>query len=70
MEKESYQIPAIHCGHCTHTIKMELEELEGVKNVAADLASKQIVVEFEAPATEEDIIDTLREINYPPELNK
>lgn len=70
MEKVTYQIPAIHCGHCTHTIKMELEELEGVSNVVANLASKQIVVEYEAPATEEVIIGTLREINYPPELNK
>jgi len=67
MEKVTYQIPAIHCGHCTHTIKMELEELDGVKNVVADLASKQVEVEFEDPATVEEIIGTLREINYPPE---
>ncbi len=67
MEKIIYKIPAIHCGHCTHTIKMELEEIEGVRIVTADLSSKQVIVEFEEPATESDIINTLKEINYPPE---
>ena len=67
MEKVTFQVPAIHCGHCTHTIKMELEEMDGIKNVIADLDSKQVVVEFEAPATIENIIGMLRDINYPPE---
>ena len=63
----SYKVPAIHCGHCTHTIKMELEEIEGVKIATADIDTKEVVIEFEPPATEEIIINTLREINYPPE---
>lgn len=67
MNRLSYKVPAIHCGHCTHTIKMELEEIEGVKNASADIDTKEVVVEFEDPATEESIINTLREINYPPE---
>ena len=69
MEKVTFQVPAIHCGHCTHTIKMELEEMDGIKNVVADLASKQVVVEYEEPATIDEITGTLRDINYPPENN-
>jgi copper chaperone CopZ len=44
---------------------MELSDLEGVKDVKADLETKQVTVTFDAPATEELIINTLAEINYP-----
>jgi copper chaperone len=67
MEK-TYKVPAIHCEHCVHTIEMELGELEGVKNVKADLKEKTVQVTFEAPATEELVLGTLAEINYPAEV--
>ena len=31
MTTVTYNVPAIHCGHCTHTIEMEVGELQGVK---------------------------------------
>lgn len=65
METKTYSVPSIHCHHCIHTVTMELSDLEGVKDVKADLETKQVTVTFEAPATEELIIDTLAEINYP-----
>jgi hypothetical protein len=46
---------------------MELGDLPGVKNVQADQDSKQVVVEWESPATWDQIQSTLVEINYPPE---
>ena len=63
----SYTIPAIHCGHCTHTIEMELRDLEGVKAVKASLESKGVEISFEPPATEDKIRALLAEINYPVE---
>ena len=68
MDKKLYKVPAIHCGHCVHTIEMELGDLEGVSSVKADLESKTVEVEFENPASEDLIIGTLKEINYPPEV--
>ncbi len=65
METKTYSVPGIHCHHCIHTVTMELSDLEGVKNVEANLETKLVTVTFEAPATEELIIDTLAEINYP-----
>jgi copper chaperone len=65
MSTVNYFIPAVNCGHCVHTIKMELSELEGVKSVEGDPTSKTIKVEFDAPATEEAIKSLLKEINYP-----
>ncbi len=58
-------VPAISCGHCVHTIQNELSELEGVQSVQADAATKQVVVTFGAPATEQTVKALLAEINYP-----
>jgi len=65
MEKVALSIPNISCGHCVMTIKRELGELEGVKKVEGDPATKGITVEFDAPATLNKIKTTLTEINYP-----
>ncbi len=65
MSTVTYQVPSIHCGHCAHTIKMELGELDGVQSVQADLVTKQVTVEYASPATPERIEQLLAEINYP-----
>lgn len=61
----TYQVPGISCMHCIHTITTELGDLAGVARVDADLASKQVTVEFDAPATDDKIKQLLVEINYP-----
>jgi hypothetical protein len=45
---------------------MELGDLIGVSKVLASQETRQVTVEFEPPATEEQIKATLTEINYPP----
>lgn len=63
----TYTVPAIHCGHCTHTIEMEVGELQGVQAVKADEATKKVVITFDAPADEAKIKSLLAQINYPVE---
>jgi copper ion binding protein len=65
MKSETYDVPTISCGHCVNTIQMELSELEGVSKVEASSEKKQVLVEFDDPATSESIKALLREINYP-----
>ncbi len=65
MTTVTYNVPAISCMHCTHTIEMELSELQGVKSVKAEVDSKNVTVSFEAPATEEQIKALMTEIEYP-----
>ena len=65
MEKYTFNVPNITCGHCVMTIKNELSELEGVNHVEGNPDNKQISVEWDAPATLETIRATLAEINYP-----
>lgn len=67
METKTFTVPAIHCGHCTHTIEMELGEMAGVTAVRADEPSKQVTVSWQEPATWEKIRALLAEMNYPPE---
>jgi len=65
MKSVTYSIPNISCNHCTHTITMELSDLEGVSNVDADVETRMVTVTFDDPATEQVLKDTLAEINYP-----
>jgi copper chaperone len=67
MTTVTYNVPAIHCGHCTHTIEMEVAELQGVQNVQADLDTKKVQITFDTPASEEKIKALLSEIEYPVE---
>lgn len=63
----TYSVPAMHCGHCIHTVEMEVGELQGVQTVKADLDAKKVQVTFDAPASEEKIKTLLAEIDYPVE---
>jgi len=65
MTTVSYSVPAIHCEHCTHTIEMEVGELQGVQVVKADLDTKKVQITFDTPASEEKIKTLLAEIDYP-----
>jgi copper chaperone CopZ len=68
MKTVVYSIPNISCDHCVHTINSEIGELAGVQTVSADKETRQATITFDAPATEENIVATLTEINYPPAI--
>lgn len=65
MTTVTYSVPNIHCGHCVHTIEMELSELPGVQRVSASEAERQVEVVFQPPASEVQIKGLLAEISYP-----
>lgn len=67
MTTVTYSVPAISCGHCTHTIETEVGELPGVQSVKAEIDTKKVAITFDAPASEETIKALLAEINYPVE---
>jgi copper ion binding protein len=67
MTTVTYTVPAISCGHCTHTIETEVGEMKGVQSVKADQATKKVQITFDTPASEESIKTLLAEINYPVE---
>ena len=67
MTTVTYNVPAMHCGHCIHTVEMEVGELDGVQTVKADLETKKVQITFDTPASEEKIKALLAEIDYPAE---
>ena len=65
MTKITYNIPSISCNHCVKTIESEVSEVPGVEEVEADAETKTAEITYTDPATEEQIIKVLAEINYP-----
>ena len=65
MTTVTYFVPAIHCGHCTHTIETEVKEWPGVNSVKADMETRKVEITFEPPADEAKIKSLLAEIHYP-----
>ena len=59
--------PAIHCGHCVHTIQSEVRELAGVRSVKAEEDTKLVTIAYDDPATQEQIEALMAEIGYPVE---
>ena len=66
MERHTFSIPNISCGHCTMAIKNELSELEGISEVEGNVEEKTVTVEWDTPATYERIVAALKEMNYAP----
>lgn len=66
MPSKTFQVPNISCGHCVMTIKNEVGELAGVRQVDADKDTRIVTVQWDTPATWDQIRDLLTEINYPP----
>ena len=65
MNEDTFSIPNISCGHCTSAIQNELTDLEGVTRVDGQIEAKTVTVQWDKPATREQILDSLKEINYP-----
>ena len=69
MSSKTFEVPNISCGDCVMTIKIEVSDLAGVQRVEADKDTRKVTVEWDNPATWEQINDLLVEINYPPAAN-
>jgi copper chaperone CopZ len=65
MERKTFSIPKISCGHCVMTITQELKELKGINKVEGHPQFKTVDVEWDSPATEAQIRATLNDINFP-----
>ena len=65
METKVINVPNISCSHCTAAIEEEVGELSGVVSVSAEEATKQVTIQYQAPATWDEINETLEEIGYP-----
>ena len=66
MERKTFQVPSIGCDGCVRTIKNEVSQISGVKQVDGVVDTKTVTVEWDTPATWQQIESTLKEIDYAP----
>jgi copper chaperone CopZ len=66
MEQKTFIVPNIGCDGCVSAIENEVLEIEGVVSVKGLLDSKEVTVEWNTPATWDNIQVALVEIDYPP----
>jgi len=66
MEKKTFLVPEIGCSGCVRTVESTVKQINGVDSVSADEQTKQVVVQWQAPATWEQIKTALAEVDYPP----
>ena len=66
MESKTVNIPDISCGHCLAAVKREAGEVAGVKSVEGDVDTKQVTIQWEAPATWDQVVAALKDAGYPP----
>ncbi len=57
--KVIFQVPSITCNHCVDKIEKFVGEIEGVSFIDASVEKKNVVVEFDAPATQDLIKEAL-----------
>lgn len=63
---KTYSVPDVSCGHCKMAIERAVGVMSGVSRVEVDVEKKSVDIEFdEAVATEEAILETLKEEGYP-----
>lgn len=64
MKTESFNVPGISCQHCVNAITNEVGGVEGVNNVAVDLASKTVRVESAETVSRETLTAAIEEAGY------
>lgn len=67
MQTKTFKVPNVGCNGCVNTIKSEVSELAGVKFVSGEVDTRMITVEWDTPASWEQIEAALVEIDYAPE---
>ncbi|MFJ8624658.1 heavy-metal-associated domain-containing protein [Kitasatospora sp. NPDC093550] len=59
-----FQVSGMTCGHCVTSVTAELKKLDGVTDVAVDLASGRVTVGSTRPLTDADVAAAVDEAGY------
>ncbi len=64
-EIKTMYVEGMSCSHCENSIKKSVGALKSVNNVAVDLKSKKVTVEFDPSLVTTDMIkDTIEDQGY------
>ncbi|MER7752827.1 cation transporter [Kitasatospora sp. NPDC097643] len=59
-----FQVQGMTCGHCVTSVTAELKKLDGVTDVAVDLATGRVTVDSTAPLTDSAVAAAIDEAGY------
>jgi copper chaperone CopZ len=66
MATKTFEVPTVGCAFCVAAIKGELGDMQGVRAVDGDVATRMITVEWDEPASWDAIASALTAIDYAP----
>ncbi|MBD0671525.1 heavy-metal-associated domain-containing protein [Streptomyces sp. CBMA156] len=59
-----FQVTGMTCGHCVSSVTAELKQLDGVTEVAVDLATGEVTVGSTLPLADSDVAAAIDEAGY------
>ncbi|MGW2872580.1 heavy-metal-associated domain-containing protein [Kitasatospora sp. NPDC001225] len=59
-----FQVKGMTCGHCVSSVTAELKKLDGVEEVAVDLATGRVTVGSTLPLADSDVAAAVDEAGY------
>ncbi|MGW3044496.1 heavy-metal-associated domain-containing protein [Kitasatospora sp. NPDC001159] len=63
-ERTVFQVTGMTCGHCVTSVTAELKKVDGVTEVAVDLATGQVTVDSTKPLVDGDVAAAVDEAGY------
>jgi copper chaperone len=64
VEKQTYTVAGMTCGHCVRSVTEEVGALEGVTDVAVDLPTGALAVTSDRPLDEAQVRGAVEEAGY------
>ena len=64
MEKQTYTVAGMTCGHCVRSVTEEVGALEGVTDIAVDLPTGALAVTSDCPLDEAQVRGAVEEAGY------
>jgi copper chaperone len=64
MTQTTISVPDIHCDHCKMSLEGALGKVAGVKQASVDVPSATIQVDFDSPATMDDVVAAIEGQGY------
>jgi copper ion binding protein len=64
MAEASYTVEGMTCGHCATSVREEVSELKGVRQVDVDVESGRVTVTSDTPLTTDAVAAAVTEAGY------
>jgi copper chaperone len=64
MASSTYTVTGMTCDHCARAVTEEVTKVDGVNEVAVDVATGRVTVTSEAPVSDDDVRAAVDEAGY------